>query len=433
MRILLFLGLTLLSIPGWGEELRRLRLHGSNTLGAELAPSLVKRWLQGMGYKDIDERRSAAAELVISARAPGANLLQVEIKAHGSSTGFRSLKAGVTDIAMSSRPIKAHELEQLKQLGEMDGPKSEYVVGLDGIAVVVHRDNPLRQISKGQLRRIFAGEVLDWAELGGAAGPIRLYARDDNSGTYDTFRSLVLGKKKLGDAARRYESNAELSDAVSQDALGIGFVGLPYIRSARALAVADDIPLAIMPNRFSVATEDYVLARRLYFYLPEQTHPLARSLAEYALSAQGQQVVAETGFVSQQIITGHINAGVGHAEYFNLVKGAQRLSLNFRFQPGSSLLDNKARQDIWRLVDYLGRLENRQRKLILVGFSDSNESIPMQSLGLSILRADGVADLLLSLGVAPRKVRGYGPAVTVASNETAQGREKNRRVEVWLR
>jgi phosphate transport system substrate-binding protein len=144
-------------------------------------------------------------------------------------------------------------------------------------------------------------------------------------------------------------------------------------------------------------------------------------------------VVADSGFVSQEIISGALNAGVAHAEYHQLVKGAERLSLNFRFHQGSALLDNKARRDILRLADYLEREENRQRELILVGFSDNNEAIPLHSLGLSIQRADGVADVLLSQGVAPRRVRGYGPAVTVASNASSHGREKNRRVEVWLR
>jgi phosphate transport system substrate-binding protein len=137
--------------------------------------------------------------------------------------------------------------------------------------------------------------------------------------------------------------------------------------------------------------------------------------------------------VSQEIISGTLNAGVAHAEYYMLVKGAERLSLNFRFHQGSALLDNKARRDIQRLADYLEREENRKRELILVGFADSNEAIPMQSLGLSVQRADGVADVLLGEGVVPRKVRGYGPAVTVASNASSHGREKNRRVEVWLR
>ncbi len=420
--------------PLLAGEPELLRLHGSNTIGAKLGPDLVQGWLKRSGYQQVQTERLADEEQRITAISAAGVKLVVEIAAHGSSTGFRSLASGRADIAMSSRPIKEKELKQLASLGQLDGPQSEFVVGLDGIAVVVHHDNPLQQISKEKLRQIFSGEINDWSQLGGKPGPIQVYARDNNSGTYDTFKSLVLGKKApLIANALRFESNANLSDAVAQDPRGIGFVGLPYIRQSRALAVSDDIPLAITPTRFTVATEDYVLARRLFMYLPQQASPLARSLVEYALSQRGQQVVAQTGFVSQEIISGHTDVGVGHAEYNSLVKDAVRLSLNFRFHKGSARLDNKARHDIQRLADYLAREENHKRELILVGFSDNNEAIPLQSLGLSIQRADGVADVLLGKGVVPHNVRGYGPALTVASNETARGREKNRRVEVWLR
>lgn len=411
-----------------------LRLQGSNTIGAQLAPELVRSWLQATNYQNIHSEKSAEQELRISAQSAAGESLVVAIAAHGSTTGFRALAEGQAEIAMSSRPIKGKELEQLKGLGHMNGPQSEFVVGLDGIAVIVHPDNPLTRLDKGQLQQIFSGVLRDWSQLGGEPGPIQVYARDENSGTYDTFKSLVLSNNSpLIATARRFESNADLSDAVAQDLGGIGFVGLPYIRQSKALAVADDIPLAILPNRFTVATEDYALARRLFFYLPENATTEARSLVEYALTQQGQQVVADSGFVSQEIISGTLNSGVAHAEYHMLVKGAERLSLNFRFHQGSALLDNKARRDIQRLADYLEQEENRKRELILVGFSDSNEAIPMQSLGLSIQRADSIADVLLGQGVAPGRVRGYGPAVTVASNANAHGREKNRRVEVWLR
>lgn len=432
---LILLLLALVAAPlSYAADAQRLRLYGSNTVGAQLGPQLVKGWLQASGYQGVQTERLADQEQRITALSTNGERLVVEIAAHGSTTGFKALAAGKADIAMSSRPIKEKELKQLIALGPMNGPQSEFVVGLDGIAVVVHRDNPLQQIEKWALRRIFSGEIKNWSQLGGTPGPIQVYARDNNSGTFDTFKSLVLGKKHpLIANARRFESNAVLSDAVALDRHGIGFVGLPYIRQAKALAVADDIPLAIIPNRFTVATEDYALARRLFFYVPQQATPLARSLAHYALSLAGQQVVAESGFVSQEIISGSLNVGVAHAEYYGLVKDAKRLSLNFRFHQGSAQLDNKARVDIKRLAAYMAQQENRKRELILVGFSDSNEAIPMQSLGLSVQRADSIADVLLGQGVVPRKVRGYGPAVTVASNQNARGREKNRRVEVWVR
>lgn len=412
-----------------------LRLHGSNTIGAQLAPELVKAWLAQQGYTAIAGQRTAAEEMKITAVSDKGEKVAVSIKAHGSSTSFKALSAGEAEIGMSSRPIKDKEVVSLAALGRMDSPSCEFVLGLDGIAVIVHPENPLSRLNKAQLGKIFSGEIRDWRQVGGPAGLIHVYARDDKSGTYDTFKSLVLGKKTpLVEGARRFESNANLSDAVSGDRNGIGFVGLPYIRHSRALAVSDG-GAAITPDGFTVATEDYALARRLFLYLPEKPrNPKARQFVEFALSYAGQQLVAGTGFVSQEIMTGTALAtGNNHPGYQALTDGARRLSLNFRFHRGSALLDNKARHDIKRLVEYMARRENSSRELILIGFSDRNEAIPLQSLGLSVQRADGVADVLISNGVAPQRVRGFGPAVTIASNETEQGREKNRRVEVWIR
>ncbi len=228
--ILLVLSL-LVTSASYAAESQRLRLYGSNTVGAQLGPALVKGWLQQNGYQNIRAEVVAAQQQAITAVAPGGETLVVEIAAHGSSTGFKALEAGKADIAMSSRPIKEKELKRLIALGQMNGPQSEFVVGLDGIAVVVHRDNPLQRIDKGVLRQIFSGQITNWSQLGGDAAPIQVYARDNNSGTYDTFKSLVLGKKHpLVESAKRFESNADLSDAVAVDRNGIGFVGLPYIR-----------------------------------------------------------------------------------------------------------------------------------------------------------------------------------------------------------
>ncbi len=422
------------AVPVHAEEIL-LRLHGSNTIGATLAPELIKSWLAATGYGEIRQIPDAPQESHIVAVSPTGKKVRVEIHAHGSSTAFSALERGEADVGMASRPVKGKEVVRLADRGRMDSAASEFVVGLDGIAVIVHPGNPLAELSKAQLRRIFSGEVHDWREVGGAAAPIHVYARDDKSGTYDTFKHLILDKQHpLTGTARRFESNANLSDAVAQDRNGIGFVGLPYIRKSKSLAVSDG-GTAITPDAFTVATEDYALARRLFLYLPERPHSgAAQAFIHYALSRSGQRVVAQTGFISQEIVTGSALAG-GQSlpDYSSLIDGAERLSLNFRFHAGSAHLDNKARQDIQRLVEYLSRQEQRNRELILVGFSDKNEVIPLHSLGLSIARADGVADVLIDRGISPNKVRGLGFAVSVASNDTEQGRQKNRRVEVWIR
>lgn len=412
-----------------------LRIHGSNTIGAKLVPQLVKDWLHTKGFAVLKNKQIAKEEKLMTAFDDQGNELKVEIHAYGSSTAFADLAAGSTDLGMSSRPIKAKEIQKLKFLGRLDAPGSEFVIALDGLAIIVHPQNPLRQLQKNILKDIFSGKIADWSELELPKGKINIYARDNNSGTYDTFRALVLGKKTpLISGAKRFASNARLSEAVSKDTNAIGFVGLAYIGKSKALAVADSGASPMFPIPFYVGTEDYVLSRRLFLYVPSNDpHPLAVEFAEFAETKSAQDKAEQVGFVSQNIIANRFSIPKdAPEEYKTLIRNAERLSLNIRFRPGYTILDNKALRDVDRLIDFMSQEENRDRKLMLFGFADAKEELPYASLSLSINRADAVADYLLKKGVAPHRIRGYGQEMPVTNNETDRGRHYNRRVELWI-
>jgi phosphate transport system substrate-binding protein len=437
MQLLRLLGIALLSVCGVSVAYAEadLKIYGSNTVGAKLGPALAKEWLTLEGYEQVTEEKKGTEIILKGLKTTGASL-EVEFDSKGSSTGFKALKSKKAHIGMSSRPIKSSEVAALKSFGQCDTPACEYVAALDGIAVIVNPKNPLSKIRKATLKRLFSGEVTDWEQIGGKPGPVHVYALDNNSGTYDTFKSLVLGKGgALVAGAKRNASHAAISDMVAKDPNAIGFVGLPFVRNSMPVAVSDGQAKHIAPNSFTVATEDYVLARRLFFYLPEVVaSPLAKRFVDFTVSDAGQRIVQQVGFISQEVLAGGIELDKdAPQEYRKLTGGAERLSLNFRFLPGSTKLDNKAQRDVGRLKAYMNNPKNRKRELMLFGFADSNETMPIVSLQLSTDRADNVADLLVKQGLRPGKVRGYGNVVPVASNDNKAGRSKNRRVEVWVR
>jgi len=431
--IMLLIGLVF-SFSVMATEPQLLRIHGSNTVGANLAPELVQAWLKSKGYKIISNKVTAKEERYIVAEKAGEEL-RVEIHAHGSSTSFKDFAKSKTDVGMSSRPIKEKEVNKLSSLGRLDSKNSEYVIALDGLPIIVHKSNPLTTLSKDTVKKIFSGKITNWSQLQLPAGRINIYARDNNSGTYDTFKSLVLGKKTpLAEGAHRFESNANLSDAVAKDPNGIGFVGLAYIRNAKVLAISDTETQALIPEVFTVATEDYVLSRRLYMYIPEiNVHPLAKEFVQFAVSSAADKIVTKVGFVSQEIEGYRMTLpDATPEEYRQFAMGAMRLSLNIRFKKGSIKLDNKSVRDVNRLVNYFKQPENKYRKLMLFGFADKHEVIPFISGSVSVSRADAVADYLAKNKIHPIRVRGYGDKLPVASNATKSGRYKNRRVEVWM-
>ncbi len=433
-RLLLALALFSVSVNGLAADSSLLRIHGSNTIGEKLLPNLAQAWLRKEGFTIASNKQSAEDEQLITAEHPDGRMLRVEIHAHGSSTAFQDLDTGKTDIGMASRPINTVELQKLARLGKLDSANCEYILALDGLAIIVNPANPLTKLDVQVLRDIFSGTINNWSKLGLAPAPIQIYARDDKSGTYDTFKHLVLGKTPLSNSAKRYESNSKLSNDVANDKNGIGFTGVAYVDHAKSLAIADTGATPLTPLPFNVSTEDYALSRRLYLYLPEKDpNPLAKSFAEFAVRQQAQSAVNENGFISQNIFTQRQkpNSAVP-AEYQDLTKNAERISLNIRFKSGYTSLDNKAIRDVKRLANFMAKPENKDKQLFIFGFSDTKESLPYEALSLSIERADAVADYLIRNGLEPHKIRGFGQDNPVASNETDHGRNYNRRVEVWV-
>ena len=414
-----------------------LRLHGSNTIGAKLAPALAGAFLEKeLGAHDI---RAVPGDLADQQQVRGitgdGRQVAIEIHAHGSSTSFKDLDGGLCDVGMASRSIKEKEVVELARFGDMTGAASEHVLALDGIAVIVHPANAIDRLSQQQIAAIFSGAVRNWDDLPGSriSGAIRVIARDNKSGTWDTFKHLVLRGAELIDSAERLEDSRELTRKVAADSNAIGFIGLPYIKPSKAISVSETGTEPIYPTPFTVATEDYPLARRLFLYIPATPdNPLSRPFVEFALGTQGQQIAREIGFV--ELTIDEIDAQVPHtapAEYLRNVADAARLSLNFRFRSGSAALDNRGLRDIDRLVAFLNRQDNRQRKVRLFGFAD-NIGARDVNCRLSQIRAREVENILKTRGILAETTRGYCEDMPVATNDTASGREKNRRVEVWL-
>ena len=424
------------ALPLPSDNASALRIQGSNTIGAELGPALAEGLMRKQGLQSVHTEAGASAnELRVIGTASDGRHVTIDVAAHGSGTGFTALKAGNADLAASSRPIKDKEALDLAGLGDMKSLRAEQVIAIDGVAVILHPANPLRELSTEQLARIFSGEIHDWEQLGGPAGEIRVYARDEKSGTFETFKELVLLKfaKSLARNAERFESSEQLSDRVSQDRQAIGFIGLPYVRHAKAVAVVDGDSRPMLPTISLIATEDYPLSRRLYLYLPtELHHRWALAFVHFAQSPEGQAIVAQNGFVAQTVQAVKVQPTAQMpAEYQALTRESERLSVNFRFAQGSATLDNKAMLDLQRVVDYLKRNDKLNQRVTLVGFGDA-KSDPQRAALLSRLRAMAVRRELVKNNVMLRDVRGFGDEMPVATNDVEDGRIKNRRVEVWV-
>ena len=415
------------------------RLHGSNTIGEALAPELLKAFWAKEGATDLRiEKSKVSVENDLSFKLPAeSSRNRIEIHAHGSSTGFKDLDKNKTDLAMASRRIKDKERKKLEaRYGNLTSKGTEHIIGMDGLAIIVNPSNPLDHLSTAQLADLFSGKTKNWKQIGGPDAAVKIYSRDKNSGTWDSFKSMVLKKHKakLSADAVRIESSVELSDSVSKELGAIGFIGLPYVLRSKALAVSDEKNAQpIYPTSFTISTEDYPLVRRLYIYEPStiDTHSAAHQFIRFVMSEEGQNVVKKTGFISQNIYkTRPVQSGDMPLEYLNLVSNANRLSLNFRFLSSTFELDNKAQRDLDRVVKFFE--DNPGQSAILIGFSDSIGDADANRK-LSKRRADLVQQALFARGINVESTYGMGESVPIASNTTRAGRQRNRRVEIWVR
>jgi len=357
-----------------------LTFRGSNTIGESLAPRLAQAFLILNGDTDVSIVRSKTdPEDATIVGTHNGKKEAIFVSAHGSAFAAKGLLAHSpetpTDIGMASRRMAPAERQSLTAQGDMYGPANEHVLALYGVAVIVNSANPIGTLSVQQIRDLFSGAISDWSDkkVGGKAGAVHVYRRDDNSGTFDTFASLVMHGAKVRPEAQQFDDSDALSAAVAKDPTGIGFIGLPYVGSNKALAVSDVGTGAIRPNRLTIATEDYALARRLFLYTSEtNTNPDIKRFVEFALSDAGQKLVEQVGFIPLSLRSEAAVASPGLSpEYVALTRRAERLSTDFRFRFGSSDLDNRALRDMSRLADYLAANKIPAKRLLLIGFGDN--------------------------------------------------------------
>ncbi|RZB30019.1 MAG: phosphate transport system substrate-binding protein [Desulfobacteraceae bacterium Eth-SRB1] len=215
----------------------------------------------------------------------------ITVTKSGSGSGIAALLDGTADIAMSSRPLTEKEKSIIAEKGlKID----RIVIGLDGIAIIVHAQNPIDQISIKQLRDIYTGKITDWKELGCTPGKIIPVSRDVSSGTFVIFGKKILGSEKLRPDVQLVPSNRVMVQSVAANKESIGYAGLGYVdKSVKALAVN-----GCHTDPTTIKSGKYPLSRELFLFTRDDFSELKKNFLEFVLSPEGQRIVREEGFVA---------------------------------------------------------------------------------------------------------------------------------------
>jgi phosphate transport system substrate-binding protein len=218
----------------------------------------------------------------------------IQVTGGGSGTGISALINGSTDICNSSRPLKQSEMDKLKDRYGSFG--IEIPCAKDGITIFLNENNPVKELSIKQLSGIYSGKITNWNALGGPDAPIKLYGRENSSGTYVFFKDNVV-KADYAASCQTLPGTAAVVNAVKNDKYGIGYGGAAYAAGVKHCNVKkDDKSIAYPPTPETIKAGTYPITRYLYMYMTNRPSGEIKKYIDWILSPEGQKLVVEVGY-----------------------------------------------------------------------------------------------------------------------------------------
>ena len=255
---------------GQGGESRGLEIQGSDTM-----VNLNQTWAEE--YMEINEDK------------------YVSVTGGGSGTGIAALINDNVDIAAASRYMTSQEIENARK---NNVEVYEFFVGQDGLAVGVHRDNPIDKMTVSELKKVFTGQISHWSELGWEeGGSIEVYSRQSNSGTYVFFNENIMDGEDWARGAQFMSGSSAINDALQEDRNGIGYYGVGYVSGVKALDVGMDENSGYYSPLRQENIDDglYPIARPLYYYTNGVPEGRVLEFLRFVLG-EGQEIISKAGF-----------------------------------------------------------------------------------------------------------------------------------------
>jgi phosphate transport system substrate-binding protein len=212
--------------------------------------------------------------------------IRITVGGGGSGVGVQKVGEGLVDIGNAGRALKTAEAEKYPDL-------ESHAFAIDGVAVVVHPSNPVKALTTEQARRIFAGEITSWSELGGPDRSVNLYSRDEASGTREVFWKKLLAKGPIAKAANIVTSNGAMKTALRSDEAGIGYMSIGHIDAA-VQGVAID---GTEPTQENAKSGAYKVARKLYMNTKGEPSSLVAAFIAYVRSPEGATITSAAGYI----------------------------------------------------------------------------------------------------------------------------------------
>jgi phosphate transport system substrate-binding protein len=409
-----------------------LRLTASDVAADRLAQRLAAGYLALSGDADIHTQPGSATGVTDVVGLVGGEAEAISVARGGAQDGVAAVGSGAADLAVLLRPEGA-------AVAQNTSADAYHVLGQTSYAVVVNSSAPVASLTFAQVQSVFSGKTKNWSELGGAAADVAAYVPAGG----------VAGGL-FGDASEPAGLKVEANDkgvlsAVAGDAGGIGLVSVAAAAHAHVLPVSD------------AAAHSLTLQATLYGAADGGAGEAAGRFAAYAASAGAQLALGAAGFApavhaapASPVVAAATPAAAAPVvaaaapaapatppapvlpeRFKRFIAGASPLPFVIHFEQASSQLDRAGSRDVEKLATYLKDHDISGDNVLLAGFSDNTGS-PGTKEAAAQRRVAAVAAALTRQGIVPAKTAGFGADVPVADDATSDGRDKNRRVEVYV-
>ncbi len=447
--------------PDLEDFVAKVTFAGAPTVGRVLMPALLEAFAIRNDFT-VSRENPTDHETVyrLTDRESARDVAAFTFRLTNSNEAFADLLVDQADMVMSLREVREEELERVEDagLGDLTSRNGSRVVALDALVPVVAPSNPLQELTVPQLTQLLSGEIDNWALLGGADAPIAVHVHAPSSGLGQAMQDILLDpvQAELVDGAVLHPGGPDLARAVANDPFAVGVTSRSETGNAWVPGFAGECGFTLRANRRGVKTEDYPMTSPMFLYIPARRFPkVVRDFLSYLNDPSAQLVIRRAGFVDQapeeipvhqqgdRFANAIAQAGDETSlenlqEMVSFLTPLKRLSTTFRFETGSVRLDAQSRSNVQQLARALEIGLYDERRLVFVGFSDSEGSADI-NLQISDRRAEAVREAVLDaaetddLSRVSLETAAFGEAMPMACDETSWGRQVNRRVEVWVR
>ncbi len=211
--------------------------------------------------------------------------IRITVEGGGSGVGVQKVGEGLVSIGNTGRAVT--EAEKAKY-GLVSFP-----FAIDGVAVVVHKENPVNGLTQAQVQDIFAGRIGNWKQVGGPDAAINAYTRDEASGTREVFFEKMLAKGVILDSANVVASNGAMKTAVAGDKNAIGYVSIGHIDDTLKAPLLD----GVAPTQDNATNGAYKITRLLYMNTKGEPQGVVKAFIDYVRGPEGAELIKASGYI----------------------------------------------------------------------------------------------------------------------------------------